>query len=196
MSDVKGNLSRFKEYKISYANRLLSSLESVDDESICSFITELERAQHTGAQVFFVGNGGSAATANHFANDLSLGIKGGRPVRAISLSSNQAVITALANDEGYDKVFIKQLQVAANPGDILVGISASGNSPNILTAVDWCRKNEVVTIGVTGFEGGRLAQICDISLCFTTELGDYGVSEDCHMILDHLITNYLISKSS
>jgi len=146
--------------------------------------------------VFFIGNGGSAATASHFANDISIGTRTGdkKPFRAVSLTDNVAVMTALANDEGYDRMFVDQLRVHMRAGDSLVAISASGNSPNLIEAVDYATSRGATVIGLTGFDGGKLREKSDISLHVPTAKGEYGPVEDVHMIFDHLIGSYLIAE--
>ena len=132
----------------------------------------------------------------HFANDLSIGTRTGdnRPFRAISLTDNVAVMTALANDEGYDAMFIDQLKVHFSEGDSLVAISASGNSPNVIVAVEYVKSRGGTVVGLTGFDGGKLRQLSDISLHVATDKGEYGPVEDMHMIFDHLIGSYLIAQ--
>ncbi len=140
-----------------------------------------------------MGNGGSAATAAHFANDLSLGprVFGGKAYRAISLTDNTALMTAAANDLGYDSVFVEQLKTLLGTGDVVIAISASGDSPNVIRAVEYANEAGAVTIGLTGFDGGRLREIVNEHVHIATPKGDYGPVEDLHLILNHLITSYL-----
>ena len=182
-------------YARAYLNYLASCFDSIDCGEIEAFIQLLLEARESGNSVFFIGNGGSAATASHFANDLSIGTRTGddRPFRAISLTDNVAVMTALANDEGYDAMFIDQLKVQFREGDSLVAISASGNSPNVIKAVEYAKARGATIVGLTGFDGGKLRPLSDISLHVATEKGEYGPVEDMHMIFDHLIGSYLIA---
>ena len=173
-----------------YLTKLLSSLDTAIVEKIIdAFVTAAEQ----GDTVYFIGNGGSAATASHFANDLGFGIRaqGIRPFKAISLADNLAVMTALANDEGYDKVFVRQLESHLQKSDVVVAMSVSGNSPNILEAVKYANDLGALTIAFTGFEGGLLKSMADISLHIPTAKGEYGPVEDIFMILDHVIYSYL-----
>ncbi len=173
-----------------YLTQLLSNLDTkIIDKIIDVFIVAAEQEN----TIYFIGNGGSAATASHFANDLGFGIRaqGVRPIKAISLADNSAVMTALANDEGYDKVFVRQLESLLKPRDILVAMSVSGNSPNILEAVKYANDLGSLTIAFTGFEGGLLNSMVDISLHIPTPKKEYGPVEDIFMILDHLIYSYL-----
>ena len=144
--------------------------------------------------VFFIGNGGSAATASHMSNDLSLGshtCEDDLPFRSLALTDNAAVTTAIANDHGYDNLFVHQLRVHYRTGDKLVAISASGNSPNVIAAAEWVKKRGGIVIGLVGFDGGKLKNICDIAIHARTSKGEYGPVEDIHIILDHLIYTWL-----
>ena len=154
-----------------------------------AFYWKLERE----SSIFFIGNGGSAATASHFANDMAIGTRTyEKPFRAISLCDNQAVITAIANDDGYEKIFSQQLQVLLKKQDVVVAISASGNSPNLLDAIDTAKKMNTITVGISAFDGGKMKEMVDISVHVPTEKGEYGPAEDAHMVLDHLVSNYLM----
>jgi len=183
-------------YARAYLDYLALCFESIDCGEIGKFVRHLLNAQDSGATVFFIGNGGSAATASHFANDISIGTRTGdnKPFRAVSLTDNVAVMTALANDEGYDRMFVDQLKVHMRDGDSLVAISASGNSPNVIEAVDYARSRGATVVGLTGFDGGALRTRSDISLHVQTAKGEYGPVEDLHMIFDHLVGSYLIAQ--
>ena len=125
-----------------YLKYLTEVLSSIDKSSIAAFVDVLLQARERGACVFFIGNGGSAATASHFANDIGIGCRSWeRPFRAVSLTDNVSVISAIANDYGYDKIFTMQLKTMFQPGDVLVAISASGNSPNVVSAVEWANEH-------------------------------------------------------
>ena len=180
-------------YAGAYLDYLASCFSSLDYEALARFVNLLLAARESGNAVFFIGNGGSAATASHFANDISIGTRTGdeKPFRAISLTDNVAVMTALANDEGYDRMFVEQLKVQMRDGDSLVAISASGNSPNVIAAVEYAQSRSATIVGLTGFDGGRLKELSDISLHVQTAKGEYGPVEDIHMIFDHLVGSYL-----
>lgn len=183
-------------YARAYLDYLGSCFQSIDSAAVEAFIRLLLAARMSGNTVFFIGNGGSAATASHFANDISIGTRTGddKPFRAVSLTDNVAVMTALANDEGYDRMFVDQLRVHLREGDSLVAISASGNSPNLIEAVDYARTRGATVVGLTGFDGGKLRERSDISLHVPTAKGEYGPVEDVHMIFDHLVGSYLIAE--
>ena len=182
-----------KIFADSYLNYLQSILNKIDTKEIASFIETLLSARKRKATVFFIGNGGSAATASHFANDIAIGTRTyEKPFRVISLCDNQAVITAIANDDGYEEIFSQQLQVLLKNQDLVVAISASGNSPNLLKAIDTSKKLGAITVGISAFDGGKMKEIVDVSLHVPTEKGEYGPAEDAHMVLDHLVSNYLM----
>jgi D-sedoheptulose 7-phosphate isomerase len=172
-----------------YLEYLSEVLSLLDREAVASFADALLDARERDARIFFIGNGGSASTASHWVNDLTRWRD--RPFRALSLTENVAVLTAYGNDFGYDQVFVRQLQTLMSPGDMVVAISASGNSPNIVTAIEYANENGAVTVGLTGFDGGRLLEIAQIVVHAPTNGGEYGPAEDVHLVLDHLVTSYL-----
>lgn len=187
-----------REFAGAYIQYLVSLLEKLDTTAIASFIGELEDARRTSKSVFVIGNGGSAGTASHMANDIGLDVmkKSGTdtPFRIISLTDNIPVITAIGNDEGYENVFVYQLKILYGSMDKLVVISASGNSPNVVAAANWVKKRGGTVIGLLGFDGGALKDICDVCILVETPKGEYGPVEDIHMIFDHLASNYLQNK--
>jgi D-sedoheptulose 7-phosphate isomerase len=185
------NIQTFSKSYFEYLGSVLSQINVVD---IGRFVDALMSAREKKSSIYFIGNGGSAATASHFANDIAIGTKSiNNPFRAISLCDNQAVITAIANDYGYKYIFSKQLDVLLNKDDLVVAISASGNSPNLIHAIDSAKQKGAITIGLTAFDGGKLSQEADITVHVPTIKGEYGPSEDAHMVLDHLVSSYLIN---
>ena len=184
------DIRKFASDYLSYLNEVLSS---IDVKEIEKFVSTLLDARERGATIFFIGNGGSAATSSHFANDLSIGTNSfDKPFRVVSLTDNQAIITAIGNDFGYEEIFVKQLQVLGKSGDVVVGISASGNSPNLSKAFDFAKKVGIKTVAITAFDGGKMKQLADEGIHVQTGLKEYGPAEDAHMILDHLIGAYLM----
>ncbi len=176
-----------------YLDYLKHVLDTVDTDSVARFIATLLDTRRRGATVFFIGNGGSAATASHFANDLSIGSNDyEQPFRVVSLTDNVAIMTALGNDYGFEEVFVRQLRVLGKKGDVLVGISASGNSPNLIRAFEFAAKAGIRTVALTAFDGGKLKQMADEGIHIPTGPKEYGPAEDAHMILDHLIGAYLV----
>lgn len=174
-----------------YLDGVAKLLARVSEEDVAAVLRTLEQAHRAGRQVFIAGNGGSAATASHMANDLAWGLtRGGvRPMRAISLGDNVALTTAIANDVGYEQIFSHQLTALANRDDVLVVITGSGNSPNVLRALETAKQIGMVTVGFLGMSGGRAKAMVDVAVVVASD--DYGPIEDVHMILDHLATAYL-----
>lgn len=185
------------EFARRYIDHLISVLRRVDCDSIARVIELFLKARSNGNTIFFLGNGGSAATAAHFANDLGFcaSPEGSIPFRALSLTSNTAFITCLANDTGYENIFWWQLRNLMRPGDIVVGISASGNSPNVVKALEYAHQSGGIPVAVVGFDGGAMKKIAAYSIHVETEKGEYGPVEDVHMMLDHLISNYLATAT-
>lgn len=176
-----------------YLKYLNTVLQGMDTAEIGKFIQTLLDARERGATIYFVGNGGSAATASHFANDLAIGTNSyDKPFRVISLTDNQAVITALGNDFGYEEIFVRQLRVLGVAGDVVIGISASGNSPNLVKTFEYAKSAGIKTVAITAFDGGKMKQIADECVHVPTAPKEYGPAEDAHMVLDHLVGAYLM----
>lgn len=185
------NVNGFIKGYLEYVSGLL---KNTDSGSIASFIEEIEKARKSHNTVFVIGNGGSASTASHMANDFALGsrvVNDKNPYRILSLADNTAKMTAIANDCGYDRVFIDQLKIHYKPGDKLIVISASGNSKNVIIAAEWVKKQGGKVIGLLGFDGGKLRDICDTAVTVVTPKGEYGPVEDVHMVMDHLVYTWL-----
>jgi D-sedoheptulose 7-phosphate isomerase len=180
-------------FEEAYMGYLTSVLIAIDTKEIGQFIETLLAARERGATIYFIGNGGSAATASHFANDIAIGTNSyDKPFRALSLTDNQAIITALGNDFGYEEIFMRQLQILGRAGDVVVGISASGNSPNLIRAFDYAKSVDIKTVAITAFDGGKMKQIADEGVHVPTAPKEYGPAEDAHMVLDHLVGAYLM----
>lgn len=187
-----GDSNSPKEYAVKYFKYLSEVFDRMDSHAIEAFINLLIDARKNGRQIFFIGNGGSAATSSHFSNDIGIGTRSKTlPFKTLSLTDNVAILTALGNDEGYLKIFTKQLEMYLNPKDVVVAISASGNSPNIVDALEYAKKKGATIVGLSGFDGGKLRELSDISIHVPTPKGEYGPVEDLHMIIDHLIGTYL-----
>ena len=174
---------------INYTKRLNLAFSKIDQSSIEKVLSVLNQSFESGARIWIAGNGGSAATASHFATDLSR-CKNSRnkPIKGISLCDNSGLITAISNDFGYEYIFSHQLSNLATTGDLLIVLSASGNSKNILEVIGWAKNNQVKTIALTGFDGGEANKLADISIHIPTEIGDYGVAEDAHSIVCHFLS--------
>ena len=190
--------SDIQQFSKGYFSYLSSLLDELDTNAIASFADEMENARKNQNTIFFIGNGGSASTASHMANDFGTDIrkKGGSdlPFRALSLTDNNAVMMAIANDDGYGNLFVNQLRIHYRPGDILVAISASGNSSNIISAAEWVKERDGIVMSLVGFDGGRLKEISDVVIHVKSQKGEYGPVEDVHMIMDHLLANWLQYK--
>jgi D-sedoheptulose 7-phosphate isomerase len=187
-----------REYAKDYVEKLKGVLDRLPWEAVDRVLQVLEDAYQRRSQVFVIGNGGSAATASHMMNDLCKGTVGHKGdgtwprFRVVALTDNVALMTAWANDTDYNHIFSEPLKTLAQRGDVLVAISASGNSPNIITAVEAAKQMGVKVVGLAGFGGGQLAKLADVA--FVVVSNEYGPVEDVHMILDHIITGYLYEK--
>ena len=175
-----------------YRDECIAALNAVDLDAVAGVTDALLAARDAGRLVFIVGNGGSAATASHMATDLMLGSQLiDPPLRVMALTDNQAIITATGNDIDFHQVFARQLSRLAQPGDLLIAVSASGNSPNILACVDVATAMKVTTIGFTGFDGGKLSVLVEHLIHVPTRKGAYGPVEDVHLAVNHMITERL-----
>ena len=174
-----------------YAQSIAAALTSVRASEIDRAVAALKHAIRGDRLIFACGNGGSAAIANHLTCDCSKGIATDTTLRprVMSLSATVELITAIANDVEYAEIFTHQLKNAARPGDVLVTISSSGDSENIVRALAWARDNGMATIALSGFSGGRSAAVADISLHVAAE--NYGVVEDVHQALMHILAQYV-----
>jgi len=174
-----------------YRDQEIAKWYELDLDVIARIATAVEKAERTGKQVFVIGNGGSAATASHIACDWAkTAQRDGKPLlRCMSLTDNVPFMTAIANDLGYEEVFARQLESYLRRGDVVVLISGSGNSSNIIKAAKFAKKKGAVTIGMTGFSGGKLRRLVDI--CLHVESDQYGVIEDLHMAVGSILAFYL-----
>jgi D-sedoheptulose 7-phosphate isomerase len=177
----------------SYLASLRTLLATIDLHAVDRLIGLLKLVRDDRRTIFIAGNGGSAATASHWVNDLGKATKrsGRLPIRAISLADNVSWLSALANDEGYARVFAGQLENFASANDVLIVISASGNSPNLLEAVGVARRAGMTSIGLLGFDGGELKRIVDDMVWVRCEKGAYELVEDAHAAICHAITRSL-----
>ena len=177
-----------------YRGKLIAALNGIDLAEVDAFLEVLSSARDAGSTIFTCGNGGSAATASHFATDLGKGASYGRPARfkVMALTDSVSTITAYANDVSYDVVFAEQLINHAKPGDVLVCISGSGNSPNVLRAVEAAKTAGLTTVGMTGFAGGALGPMVDLHINVPDD--HMGRIEDAHMSLCHMIAFSFIDE--
>lgn len=179
----------------SYANRLTGVLATSDWSGVAQLGMSMQVAWKAGRQVFFCGNGGSAGNAIHLANDYLYGVakrKGGG-IRAVALSANPAVITCLANDLGYDHIYCEQIAVLGQEGDVLVVLSGSGNSPNILHALETARAMRIKTFAVLGFDGGKAKALSDVPIHFP--INDMQIAEDMQLVVGHMLMQWLFENT-
>ena len=189
-----GSVGKILKYSQSdgYVPRLLAALRSIRNDEVEALLGELLEVRARGGRVFVIGNGGSAATASHMATDLGVGsqrVNAG--LRVSSLCDNSSAITAAGNDLSFTEIFASQIRLLAEEGDLLIVISASGNSPNLVEAVSVAKQKRVKVACLTGFSGGQLRQMGDISVHVETAAGDYGPAEDAHMAISHMVTELL-----
>ena len=189
---------KIKPFIADYLTRLKLILDNIDSDVISDIVDILDQTIVNKSRIYIIGNGGSSATASHMANDLGVGLKVRNIVNfnVVSLADNSPVITAIANDIGYENIFFMQMKGLINPNDIVIAISCSGDSPNIIKAADYAQDLGCKIIGITGFNGGYLKSISDLSFHVDTPKNEYGLVEDTHMILDHILYSYYIQKST
>lgn len=177
-----------------YLERLTTAVGALPRHELTRLGDMLSRAYRNDKQVFTLGNGGSASTASHMAADIAKNTirPNMRRFRVLSLNDNAAMVTALANDLGYEHVFREQLQNLIRPGDLLIAISASGDSDNVLRAIHYARERCAEVAGILGFDGGKAASLVDVAVVVPSD--HYGVIEDVHLIINHIIVDYFKSK--
>lgn len=185
----------FVEFGKDYLNNLKDKIDELDLDKVDIIIQQIIDSHNNDKQIFIFGNGGSAATSSHFATDLGKGTiknfdnKEEKRLRVLSLTDNLPLITAYGNDLGYNDIYAEQLANLINKGDVAIGISASGNSENVIRAIKLAKKKEAVTIGLCGFSGGKLKQEADYHIHIKNN--HYGIVEDMHLVIMHLICYYI-----
>ena len=179
-----------------YIKDLKKIMDNLDIDKIKQIVNIILEAYEKDKQIFIIGNGGSAATASHFCNDLSklCSVKGKKRFRAISLTDNIPLISAWANDNDYGDIFAEQLKNFLNEGDVVIGVTGSGNSENIIKAIEFAKNSKAKTIAFLGFDGGKLKNIVDNYILISSN--HYGLIEDVHLILAHMIANYIKERLS
>ena len=177
-----------------YIKKLNSALTQEVNKNIEKLAVSLNDAWKNNKNIFLCGNGGSAANAMHIANDLiyGAGVKKGKGLKAEALSSNSSVLTCLANDIGYENIFLEQLKVKASNGDILIVLSGSGNSQNVINALNFAKKNKIKSFSILGFDGGECKKISENSIHF--KINDMQISEDLQLITGHLCMQWLLNN--
>ncbi len=181
-----------------YFKYLNDVLNSINEDGINALAEFLEKSRIRRGTIFVIGNGGSATTATTMSNDLGFDIlkktSTKKPFRMHSLTDSNAVISAIGNDIGYENIFYSQLQTQFKQGDCLIVISASGNSPNLVKAAKWVKNKKGRVFGLLGFDGGKLKKICDDSIHVLTNKNEYGIVEDSHLILNHIMAHWFQNK--
>ena len=177
-------------YIDSYIERLTATISSLPRDRVAKLGGSLLRAYRNDKQVFTLGNGGSSSTASHMAADLAKNTIGPnmRRFRIMSLNENAVIVTALANDLGYEHIFAEQLINGIRPGDVLIAVSASGNSPNVLEAIRLARRENAEVVALLGFDGGEAAKLADNAIIVPSS--DCGVVEDVHLVINHMLVEY------
>jgi D-sedoheptulose 7-phosphate isomerase len=177
-----------------YLDRLRPAIDALPVDRLERLGELLYRAYANEKQVFTLGNGGSASTASHMAADLAKNTIGPnmRRFRVLSLADNASIVTALANDLGYENVFAEQLMNLIRPGDVLIAISASGNSPNVLNAMRYASGQCAEVVALLGFDGGEAARLADLAIVVPSR--DYGVVEDVHLIVNHILVDHFRAR--
>lgn len=174
-----------------YFVRLKATISEINISDVAALAEEILKCQQKSNSIWIAGNGGSASTASHMAVDLMFGVELGNKIKATSLNDNSASITATGNDNSFEEVFSRQIQALAKPDDLLILISASGNSKNLLRAAEAAKKVGCKVACMVGFTGGSLPKFSDVTLHIKTKKFDYGVAEDIHLALNHAIKEAL-----
>jgi D-sedoheptulose 7-phosphate isomerase len=184
----------FANYYVNYLNKVF---KSINNKELINLEKEFLRARSKNATIFIFGNGGSASTSATMANDLGFDIfkkTGKKGFKIICLNDNTSVLTAISNDVGYENVFINQLQIHYKKNDVVLMISASGNSANLIKAANWLKEKKGKILSILGFDGGILRKISDHSVLVKTEKGEYGIVEDVHLIINHILAHWFQNK--
>jgi D-sedoheptulose 7-phosphate isomerase len=173
-----------------YLTSLHAAVDALPRDRLAELGEMLYRTYRNGQQVFTLGNGGSASTASHMAADLAKNTIGAnmRRFRVLSLNDNQSLLTALANDLGYQNVFSEQLKNLIRPGDLLIALSGSGNSPNVIRAIRYAQEQCAEVVGILGFQGGEAARLADMAIIVPSD--HYGIVEDVHLIINHILVDH------
>ena len=182
------------QHFVDYSEGLKAALDAVAADPVEEFVELLEKACQEGRQVFLMGNGGSGSTASHAAADLNKGVSLGQPqrFRAICLNDSLPTMTAYANDVSYDDIFVEPLKNFLRPGDVVIGISGSGNSPNVLKAIHYANQQGAITVGFCGFQGGKLVRLAQLALLVPVH--DMQKVEDIHLMIFHVAMQVLCAR--
>lgn len=183
--------NNFEDFYNFYTNYLNEILSSVDFNKLTLLIDRIKLVKKNEGTIYVIGNGGSATTASHFATDFSFACRDpNSDFKCVSLCDNLGLITAVGNDTGFEDIFSVQIDRLAERKDLVIAISGSGNSNNLISAVKLCKSKSIDTAGFLSFDGGKLYDLCDYPILFKSNIGDYGQAEDCHLIINHILVNY------
>ncbi|MBS4205196.1 SIS domain-containing protein [Lederbergia citrea] len=181
----------FQSYFTEYRSEFIKALQTLDFTVIEQIFESIKSTRENNQQIFVIGNGGSAASASHWACDFGKGVnvEGVERFRILSLTDNLPFISALGNDMSYGDIFVEQLKNYLKPGDVVIGLSVSGNSENVVRAFQYAKKTGAKVISLVGEKEGRMKELSDISLVIPSS--DYGIVEDVHMYVNHVISQYI-----
>jgi D-sedoheptulose 7-phosphate isomerase len=185
--------AKLVEHVNDYRLKLTALYDLINFEDLEKIATHIIEAYKHGKTIYVAGNGGSAATASHYQVDFGFFVRyfKKRRIKVRSLTDHTPLMTAIGNDNSYEQVFAQQMQDNFNQGDVLIAISASGNSMNLVRAVEYANELGGISIGLVGFDGGKLKDVCSVSLYTPNPKGDYGPIEDLHMSICHMLVSYL-----
>jgi D-sedoheptulose 7-phosphate isomerase len=187
----------------SHLNKTIAAIKSLDEKKLSLFAEKVMETVASKNTIFFAGNGGSASTASHFVNDLLTAYTyeqtAERPfthkkAKAQSLTESTGVVTGLTNDFNFNEIFVNQLRTISDTGDMLVIITASGNSQNLMNAVDYANENGIFTVAIVGFDGGKVSKTAKLFIHAKTDQGDYGPAEDVHLVINHAVASLIREK--
>ena len=185
---------KIKPFVVDYLDRLKIILDQINPNIISDIVDTLEQTLVEKSRIYIIGNGGSSATASHMVNDLGSGLRRRDIINfdVLSLGDNSPVVTAIANDIGYERIYSEQLSVMANPDDVLIVLSGSGNSPNIVAALEQAKAMNVKSYAILGFSGGRSKQLADVPIHFSVD--DMQISEDLQLVVGHMLMQWLYAN--
>lgn len=189
-------MSSFTDFFAKYSDGVIRTLQGLDVKALESFCNLLISARKNKKRIYVIGNGGSAATASHLCNDFSKRrfSDDNSLFRVMSLTDNLSWISAIGNDEGYEHIFSSQLQSHLDPGDLVIAISSSGNSPNVLKALTLAKDKKATSVAIVGFGGGKAAPLADLIIDIPSKKGQYGYMEDVTLIINHILSIYIYEQ--
>ena len=200
-NDIKKNLDtrNFINFSKNYLSVTKDLFKTIDLNELEKIVDLIENCSKNNNTIYVAGNGGSASTASTFVNDIGFDVykrsSTNQKIKIVSLNDNIPSLTAISNDISYDSIFKSQIKIHFQPNDLFIAFSGSGNSKNLINAVEWINNNKMgKTVGFLGFDGGKLGEICEHSIVIKSKKGLYGPIEDLHLICNHIISLWLQSK--